>query len=437
MKSMGDPVWRSRGVNLSAFSADHSRIFAIKLAIRGGAILLAVLLLFPVLILGQEDTLVLLGSNDQGEQIMAVAAYNRNAFVADRQYGMKVFNYTDPSNPYLLAHHSGFAFDLEIRNSLAYCGGLGLYIKDASNPLDSGLVGGCCPTEIASFRVHVFDTLAVVLSQNAFFETILQLIDVSDPSAPALLSRSSVPPFGTTCGSDAYKKDHHVFWVDRVFDYDTGEELGSIVVFDITDPTDPIPIVVDTCLPSNPTAIDIKDNYAYVTLYHPHSVTGLMVLDISDPYNIDSVGFFEVPGRAGNVLVKSNLAYLSAYPGVYVLDVADPSNPSVVTYYETPGNPRDIFVDDPYVLVADYSSLLIFEASFLVSDVPGDVNYDKVVNVSDVVYLVNYLYKAGPPPVDPDLADVNGDCEINVADVVYLVNYLYRGGPAPQQGCVE
>jgi hypothetical protein len=67
----------------------------------------------------------------------------------------------------------------------------------------------------------------------------------------------------------------------------------------------------------------------------------------------------------------------------------------------------------------------------------GDVNGDWVVNVGDVVALVNYLYKGGPPPKSLNQADVNGDCLVDVGDVVYLVNYLYKSGPAPVQGCVE
>jgi hypothetical protein len=62
----------------------------------------------------------------------------------------------------------------------------------------------------------------------------------------------------------------------------------------------------------------------------------------------------------------------------------------------------------------------------------GDVQHDGVVNVGDVVYLVSYLYKAGPEPVfPPDRGDVNHDGVINVGDVVYTVSYLYKGGPAP------
>jgi outer membrane protein assembly factor BamB len=61
----------------------------------------------------------------------------------------------------------------------------------------------------------------------------------------------------------------------------------------------------------------------------------------------------------------------------------------------------------------------------------GDANGDGVINVADVVYLVNFLYRSGDPPAPMDAGDANGDGIVNVADVVYLVNYLYRSGDPP------
>lgn len=62
----------------------------------------------------------------------------------------------------------------------------------------------------------------------------------------------------------------------------------------------------------------------------------------------------------------------------------------------------------------------------------GDVNNDGIVNVGDVVYLISYLYKGGPPPVPMSMGDVNCDGIVNLGDVVFLIGYLYRGGPVPR-----
>jgi Tol biopolymer transport system component len=55
-----------------------------------------------------------------------------------------------------------------------------------------------------------------------------------------------------------------------------------------------------------------------------------------------------------------------------------------------------------------------------------------VVNVGDVVYEINYLYKNGLPPVFYECGDPNADCVVDVGDIVYLVNYLFRVGPDPE-----
>jgi hypothetical protein len=66
----------------------------------------------------------------------------------------------------------------------------------------------------------------------------------------------------------------------------------------------------------------------------------------------------------------------------------------------------------------------------------GDLNRDGELGLSDVVYLINYLFKGGDPPLCPPepftpCADANGDGGTGLADVVYLINYLFKSGPAP------
>jgi Tol biopolymer transport system component len=62
---------------------------------------------------------------------------------------------------------------------------------------------------------------------------------------------------------------------------------------------------------------------------------------------------------------------------------------------------------------------------------PGDVNDDSLVDVGDVVYEVNYLFKNGPSPVWWECGDPTADCVIDVGDVVYLIDYLYKEGAKP------
>jgi hypothetical protein len=65
----------------------------------------------------------------------------------------------------------------------------------------------------------------------------------------------------------------------------------------------------------------------------------------------------------------------------------------------------------------------------------GDANGDGKINVADVVYAINYLFKGGPVLKPLMSGDVNCDTNVTVADVVYTINYLFKGGPKPCQGC--
>ncbi len=65
--------------------------------------------------------------------------------------------------------------------------------------------------------------------------------------------------------------------------------------------------------------------------------------------------------------------------------------------------------------------------------VRGDGNGDGAVNSSDVVYLINYLFRDGSPPEPPIAGDANCDGLVGVEDLIYLINYLFAGGTEP--GC--
>jgi len=61
----------------------------------------------------------------------------------------------------------------------------------------------------------------------------------------------------------------------------------------------------------------------------------------------------------------------------------------------------------------------------------GDANSDGEINIGDAVFIINYIFKGGPPPAFEKLGDPNCDLTINVGDPVYLINYIFKGGPAP------
>jgi hypothetical protein len=80
----------------------------------------------------------------------------------------------------------------------------------------------------------------------------------------------------------------------------------------------------------------------------------------------------------------------------------------------------------------DYATVIVSKVA--PEAICGDVNDDETVDLGDVVYLLNYLYRSGPEPLCLPLTacgDVTGNGVIDIGDVVHLVNYLYKGGPPP------
>ncbi len=61
----------------------------------------------------------------------------------------------------------------------------------------------------------------------------------------------------------------------------------------------------------------------------------------------------------------------------------------------------------------------------------GDANNDQVLNIGDAVYVINYIFKGGPPPPLMVAGDGNCDKAVNIGDAVYMVNYIFKSGPKP------
>ena len=61
----------------------------------------------------------------------------------------------------------------------------------------------------------------------------------------------------------------------------------------------------------------------------------------------------------------------------------------------------------------------------------GDVNHSGSRDISDLTFLIDYLWAGGPLPLCPDEGDVNGSGSMDISDVTYLVDYLWAGGPLP------
>lgn len=65
---------------------------------------------------------------------------------------------------------------------------------------------------------------------------------------------------------------------------------------------------------------------------------------------------------------------------------------------------------------------------------PGDADGNAVVNISDVVFLINYIFAGGAAPNPLAAGDANCSGGINISDAVYLILYIFGGGAPPCEG---
>jgi hypothetical protein len=61
----------------------------------------------------------------------------------------------------------------------------------------------------------------------------------------------------------------------------------------------------------------------------------------------------------------------------------------------------------------------------------GDANSDGGLNITDGIYVLNFLFLGGPSPSCMEAANANDDATLNITDGIYILNYLFLGGTAP------
>ncbi len=65
----------------------------------------------------------------------------------------------------------------------------------------------------------------------------------------------------------------------------------------------------------------------------------------------------------------------------------------------------------------------------------GDANGSGRIDITDAVWMVNYIFGGGPAPLDTAAGDFNCSDRTDITDVVYFVNYVFAGGAPPCAAC--
>ncbi len=68
---------------------------------------------------------------------------------------------------------------------------------------------------------------------------------------------------------------------------------------------------------------------------------------------------------------------------------------------------------------------------FLCGDATGNNN----VNISDAIYVINYIFSGGPAPIPSMSADCDCSGMLTISDAVVIIYYVFGGGNPPCSNC--
>jgi hypothetical protein len=223
-------------------------------------------------------------------------------------------------------------------------------------------------------------------------------------------------------------------------DYDTADSTGNFIT-SIDASTDHFSILTTTCTDTLENTSEFGLNLQLepaplnVVAYGPVNIT------VEDPDNLrygkDSLGVLTEEIIPADYLEMPNDSVIiyQPKPGTYVTEFvkeagADPSS-RYTAIIKVDGTQSATIVADQQV--PEYGTVDTYSYSYDEGGhyINADANDDNQMNISDAVYIINFIFKGGPPP-DPWLsADANCNLEVNISDAVLIVNHVFKGGPPP------
>jgi len=149
---------------------------------------------------------------------------------------------------------------------------------------------------------------------------------------------------------------------------------------------------------------------------------------VSDGYNVYVTGYC---GNASGNFDATTIMYDIASGDSTVIDIFDGAVSGDDYGYDIDRFGESIVITgstDNGATGTDY--LTIKYAYFDCGDANGSGG--GFLDITDLVYMVNYLYRSGPPPVpEIGVVDVDSIFGVNNHDVVYIIEYLLKGGNSP------
>ncbi|OQX01839.1 MAG: hypothetical protein BWK80_59135, partial [Desulfobacteraceae bacterium IS3] len=217
------------------------------------------------------------------------------------------------------------AHDVAASGTTAYVAGdSGLQIIDVSDPENPHIISSVGTGYAVGLAVS--GTTVYVAGYSG-----LQIIAVKDAANPQIIGTVDTPGYAQSVA------------VSGTTAYLVGDGLQII---DIKDPANP-QIIGSADTPGYALGVAVSGTFAYVA----DGDSGLQIIDIRDPAKPRIIGSAYTPGEAQDVAVSGTTAYVAAgYSDLQIIDVKDPEKPEIIASVDTQG---DVAVSGTTVYVAD------------------------------------------------------------------------------------
>jgi len=287
-------------------------------------------------------------------------------------------------NPYRVAVSGRFAYVTDYA---------GLTVNDVSNPSDPLRLGEYETSELSA--VAVSDQYVFLANDQDGF----QIIDVSDPANPHRVGGCTVYEADARMPlvQDLAILGNYAFVAGGYWDNQPFVNRDSLVVINVSNPTNPTRV---SGFDSSNAGTDVAllGGYAYLAVQDG----GFEVIDVSDPANLRRVGVLKTNlAWVLGVVVSGDYAYLAdgrnedGASGFHIVNINNPSNPRLIATLQTDGRARNVALSGNHAYVGIDSGMQLIDVSVATNPRPvasydtGGFYANDLVVTNGLAYVVD------------------------------------------------
>lgn len=79
-------------------------------------------------------------------------------------------------------------------------------------------------------------------------------------------------------------------------------------------------------------------------------------------------------------------------------------------------------------IFADSSSFSLVDSIEVIGHRQGDINRNGRIDITDLTFLIDFIFRGGPSPEPLEAGDANYDGSVSVLDLTLLIDHIFRGG---------